>query len=360
MKVLVVALLMAAAATGAAARHLEADEYEAKFDTFVSRFDKTYASADERAAAFAIFMDNWDRVIELNEQHVNAGGEANVFGFSPFLDMHPDDFKSRHNFQLPAPEDRPQLPVFNATAYRLRGAAPLASSDWRQKGAVSPVKDQGQCGSCWAFSTTETVESANAVAGKGMHILAPQQVVDCDTTDSACNGGIPKQGLAYVSSAGGMMSESDYPYTSGSTQQPGQCQFDASKVVETIGDFESVSADEGSMVSAMDQNGPLSICIDASTWQYYQGGVLSNCGTQIDHAVQAVGYDTSSTVQVTGWWDDDGKKTDDKTDDSKPSSGGYWIVKNSWGASWGESGYIRLSYGSNTCGITSNVVYAKA
>lgn len=206
--------------------------------------------------------------------------------------------------------------------------------DWRQKGAVTPVKNQEQCGSCWAFSATESIESCNFVAGNKLDVLAPEQIVDCDTTCNGCQGGLPSSAFQYVMGAGGQEWSKDYPYTAGGGQA-GQCQFKKSDVAETIRGWSYATQEksETAMMDAMATKGPLSVCVDASAWQFYSGGVMqpSSCGTQLDHAVQAVGYTSQ-----------------------------YWIVRNSWGESWGEQGYIRLAYGQNTCGVAQLPTYCTA
>jgi len=209
------------------------------------------------------------------------------------------------------------------------------SFDWRQKNGLTAVKDQGQCGSCWAFSCTESIESAYMIKGGTGHSqvpLAPQQIVDCDDNDDGCNGGDLPTCFQYVQSAGGVEPESDYPYKA----RDETCRVDKSKVQDPITGFQYVipqgSTNEQTMASFLAANQPMSIIVDASSWSSYDSGVMTadQCGTNLDHAVQAVGYNGL-----------------DKN--------GYWIVRNSWGADWGENGFIRLQFGANTCSLTSEV-----
>jgi len=209
---------------------------------------------------------------------------------------------------------------------------------------VTAVKDQGQCGSCWAFSATEAVESAYILAGNTAVALSPQQTVDCDNkgSDQGCNGGDTVTAYAYMETVG-IEAEANYPYVSGGTGAAGTCAFNASEVVAKISGF--VYATPGCTDACPSQNedllaqnlystGPVSICVDASTWQTYVSGVLtaaSGCQsayTALDHCVELVGYGTDSSS---------GQK--------------FWSVRNSWNTSWGEQGYIRLLYGANTCGV---------
>jgi len=205
------------------------------------------------------------------------------------------------------------------------------SIDWNTLGVLTPIKNQGQCGSCWAFSATEQLESQFKQKYGSLKELAPQQVVSCDTTCAGCNGGNPIEAWGYVYGFGGQELSSDYPYTSGVTGQTGVCASKASDIVEDVGSTYSLIASQPSQESnmlAQIQASPMSVCVDATLWQTYQGGVItasSGCGTQIDHAVQATGYN---------------------------AEGNYWIVRNSWGESWGENGFVWVEYGSNVCGIT--------
>lgn len=194
------------------------------------------------------------------------------------------------------------------------------SVDWRTKNAVTPVKDQGGCGSCWAFATTETVESAVAVATGELHVLSPQELVNCVPNPNecggtgGCQGATEPLGFAYVAQAG-MTTEKTYPYT-GTT---GKCTYKNSTAVVGIKDFVHLPHnDYNSLMNAVATAGPVAVSVAAS-WFSYESGVFSgDCGTDIDHAVQLVGYgSTSSGVD-------------------------YWIIRNSWSASWGESGFIRI------------------
>jgi len=203
--------------------------------------------------------------------------------------------------------------------------------DVNKTGIVTPVKNQEQCGSCWAFSATETVESGFALAGGGLFVLAPQQIVDCDTTDQGCDGGFPWDAYKYVESAGGLEPETDYPYTA----KDGKCTFNKADVKATVANWtwvsKAASTELTTMLTYVYQSGPVSVGVDASSWQFYNGGVLQkNCGTEIDHAVQTTGFATINGVSA-------------------------WRVRNSWGADWGENGYIWVERGINLCAIATKV-----
>jgi C1A family cysteine protease len=160
------------------------------------------------------------------------------------------------------------------------------------------------------------------------YLLSPEQIVQCDSTSYGCDGGWTEHAYDYVKRAGGLELDSDYPYTSyqGVT---GTCKSDSSKYKVAVSGYTTLSG-ESAMANYVLSTGPLSVCLDAASWNTYKGGIMSSCGKRVDHCVQAVGVDTTS----------------------------YWKVRNSWGTSWGEGGYIRLSYGSNTCAITSDPTYA--
>jgi C1A family cysteine protease len=230
----------------------------------------------------------------------------------------------------------------------MRAAAP-AKLDWTEtSGAVSAVKDQGQCGSCWAFSATEGVESGVFMTdGKAPPALSPQQITSCDTTDGGCNGGDLPTAFTYVENAGGLDTESDYPYTS-SSGSTGSCKSHSNVV--TVTDYKYAvppcqggscsSQDEDGLKAALNSFGPLSVCVNAENFNSYYGGVVasgscSGAYNKLDHCVQLVGYDTTASTP-------------------------YWKVKNSWAADWGEAGYIRLPMGENACGIADEAMYVTA
>jgi len=210
--------------------------------------------------------------------------------------------------------------------------------DWRSKGAVTPVKNQGQCGSCWSFSATGSMEGQWMLAGNTLIGLSEEELVQCDHNgDEGCNGGIMDNAFEWVVSNKGIDSEANYPYTSGDGIT-GKCKTaKEKKVVATFTGHTDLPNDETAMGNWVYTNGPLSIAVDASSgWQSYTGGIVRNCfGTQLDHGVLIVGYD----------------------DNNSPP---YWIVKNSWAASWGENGYIRLEKGTNQCGLNQDPCSAVA
>jgi C1A family cysteine protease len=170
------------------------------------------------------------------------------------------------------------------------------------------------------------------------YILGPEQIIQCDKTSQGCNGGWTEHAYSYVKNAGGQETESAYPYTSyaGTT---GSCKVNTKDFVVKLSSYTTIvgnpttdtASAETNMASYVQSTGPLSVCLDASSWNSYTGGIMTTCGDSVDHCVQAVGVDAST--------------------------GGYWKVRNQWGTSWGESGFIRLAYGKNTCDITNDPTY---
>ena len=201
--------------------------------------------------------------------------------------------------------------------------------DWRGKGVMTPVKNQGQCGSCWSFSTTATLESAVAIAQKNLYSFSEQQLVDCCGAKGfqcqGCNGAWPEWAFNYINSAG-IVLESQYPYTA----RGGSCKdvsTTAKKFLNSAKPWSMLNGIE-SIKSALGSSGPVSICVDASNWSAYKSGVFKNCGTTtLNHAVTAIGYEADGT----------------------------WIVRNSWGTTWGEQGFIRLAAG-GTCGLDKHAL----
>eukprot|EP00742_Colponemidia_sp_Colp-10_P001728 GILJ01001850.1.p1 GENE.GILJ01001850.1~~GILJ01001850.1.p1 ORF type:complete len:349 (-),score=63.76 GILJ01001850.1:198-1214(-) len=307
----------------------EDDLQELLFQRWIQKHNKMYETRDEYLARFANFKRSVARVNLKNVQHQTLGGDA-VFGLTKFSDLSQEEFR-RTKLGFKRAAERSSVPVMEALP-----AATSSSIDWRKKGAVTPVKDQQQCGSCWAFSATEQIESNWALAGNSLVELSPQQIVSCDTTDGGCNGGDTITAFEYVEKAGGLDTDKVYPYKSGSGDS-GTCKFVKSGVVAKITGYKYVtqSKDEKQMEAALEQS-PLSVCVEADTWQDYSSGIIkSNCGTDLDHCVQVVGMNTESKVD-------------------------YWIVRNSWNTDWGQDGYIYIQRGKDLCGIADEVTIVTA
>jgi C1A family cysteine protease len=296
------------------------------WESFKKTHQRTYTTMEEETRRFAIFLENLKMADHRNAQELKAGGSAQ-HGVTRFSDLSQSEFESQF---LTADISKKSKDVAVAKIDRpVDTTAGLV--DWTGI-YTTPVKDQGYCGSCWAFSATEQIES-DAMRTLGItQVLSPEQITQCASAAYGCGGGWTEVAYGYVKSNGGLATDASYPYTSyqGVT---GVCKDSSATPVLTITGFTTISG-ESAMASYVQSTGPLSVCLDANTWNSYTGGIMSVCGQSVDHCVQAVGVDAST--------------------------GGYWKVRNSWGTSWGESGYIRLAYGQNTCDITNDPTYVVA
>jgi len=307
------------------------NQFQSYFVSFVKQYNKQYPT-DEFFARYSIFKANHNKIAQHNAEHA-AGQHTFTMAVNEFADMTFTEFHTKMTGFVP--RDNAVHRAANSDGPHLDVTAPMASVDWRTKNAVTDVKNQQQCGSCWAFSTTGSTEGAHAIKTGKLVSLSEQQLVDCSAAqgNNGCNGGLMDQGFQYIISNKGVTTEDAYPYTAAQ----GDCKPDQ-KSAATLSSFVNVAQnDEKDLMKAVNI-GPVSIAIEADQqcFQFYSGGVLSDssCGTQLDHGVLVVGYGTDAT-----------------------SNQDYWIVKNSWGATWGESGYIRLVRGSNECGVAAMASY---
>ena len=266
----------------------------------------------------------------------NAGNHSWTMAVNKFADLTPEEFKARYVGGL----NKPKKNSLRKAAYGpFNVTANPSSVDWTTKGAVTPVKNQEQCGSCWAFSTTGSVEGAWFLSKGNLVSLSEQQLVDCSTAEGnqGCNGGLMDDAFQYIIDNKGITTEAAYPYTA---TGPNTCEAKGKPVAATLSGFKDVAANSETALETAIVQQPVSVAVEAdqSVFQFYSGGVMdSTCGTQLDHGVLAVGYGT-----------DTGKE--------------YYKVKNSWGADWGEKGYIRLGRGakfnpSGQCGIQMMASY---
>lgn len=318
--------LAGANAAGLFSEDLKVQQYS--FEQFKMEYGRNYASADEEKTRFGHFISNLKIIDERNQAETGSA----VHGITKFTDLSQEEFKSMF---LTAKSSAASTSSLRSIVEHVEAPVNATSSlvDWSGV-YTTPVKDQGYCGSCWAFSATEQLESdAMRVLGTN-YILSSEQTNQCTPYrfGGGCNGGLTETAYDYFRTGGGLNQDSDYPYTASTyAGKTGDCTVDTKKDVLAITGYTTIKG-ESNMASYMQTTGPLSVCVAAEVWNSYRNGILETCPGGVDHCVQAVGVDTSAV-------------------------GGYWKVRNSWGTGWGESGYIRLAYGSNTCKITDDPTY---
>jgi C1A family cysteine protease len=306
----------------------DTDEWK-QFNHFQERFNKRYETIQDLELRFDIFRSNLRKIILHNLDHT----QNFTMGVNQFTDLTPEEFKGSFVGGM-----RPETLVgsYGCKSFSSTASGAPTSVDWRLKGAVTSVKDQGQCGSCWTFSSTGAIEGSWAISTGKLVDLSEQQLVDCATGISygshGCNGGQMDGAFKYVIDHG-QCSASSYSYTSGTTLTSGTCKS-CTPVAKITSCSDVKPNDQISLKGAVSQQ-PVSIAIEADTryFQSYAGGILTStsCGTSLDHGVLIVGYGNQNGQD-------------------------YWLVKNSWGTTWGEQGYVKIARSSSTndpgiCGI---------
>ena len=277
-----------------------------------------------------VYTSNAQAVKYMNIHSSDVGGAS--YGLNKFAGESPYEFANRLmltpnmtlHYNIPVYKDLPtdDLP---------------ASFDWREKGAVTKVKNQEQCGSCWAFSTTGDIEGTWFLSGHNLTSLSEQDLVDCDKNgDHGCNGGLPSQAMQYVINVGGIESEKAYPYEGMDERCKYSSKVPSSKVASKISNYTRVSTDEDQIAAFLVKNGPLSIGINAQWMQFYNSGISNPkvCNpAALDHGVLIVGFGVEKGTK-------------------------FWVIKNSWGEDWGEDGYYRIIRGVGKCGLNTMVVHS--
>ncbi|GFR40260.1 hypothetical protein Agub_g832 [Astrephomene gubernaculifera] len=299
------------------------------FNLWVKRHAKPYLpDTEEFRTRFAVWLDNLQYILSYN-----ARTTSHWLHLNHLADLTTEEYQSRLGFdnQARLASNRLKSSTFMYSDVDADTLPP--DVDWRKKGAVAEVKNQGQCGSCWAFSTTGSVEGINAIVTGELVALSEQELIDCDTSqDKGCSGGLMDYAYTWIIKNKGIDTEDDYPYTA----LDGSCISEKkNRRVVTIDSYEDVPENDEVALKKAVAHQPVAVAIeaDAKSFQLYGGGVYDDatCGTSLNHGVLVVGYGRD------------------------PKAGTYWIVKNSWGPEWGDAGYIRLKMGvtdkEGLCGI---------
>jgi len=324
MKTIIILVILAAVALSLHVpthfTHTHEDPAMDVFENWMSKFNKVYETPEEAEYRFDVFKKNLEIV-----KWMQMSDDSAVYGPTQFADLTVEEFSDYYlNFKIsymPTDAERQY--------YEPRNDLP-DSFDWREYGAVTPARSQGMCGSCWAFSAVGNLEGLYKKKTGNIIDLSTQQLVDCDTQSQGCNGGFMDWAFQYIKEAGGLQSEESYPYEG----MDNQCRFDASKKVLEVTGWTFMAKDENSIQVGLVDHAPMAIALNASFLQFYFFGIFDPiwCPTSLNHGVTLVGYG----------------------DAKKP----FWILKNSWGASWGEDGYFRMVRGKGKCGIDQYCVTA--
>ncbi|XP_071956336.1 procathepsin L-like [Antedon mediterranea] len=301
-----------------------------EWEMFKRTFDKAY-TPEEEVYRRSVFEDN-QKFIQKHNAEYAKGLHTHTVATNKFADLTNAEFVSFFNGYLRVNKTR------GSTYLEPSNFEAPTEVDWTKKGFVTPVKNQEQCGSCWAFSTTGSLEGQHFKKYNKLVSLSEQQLVDCSHSfgNDGCEGGLMDNAFKYIKANGGIESEESYSYTA----EDGKCKFDASLVVATDTGYTDVeSGSEQKLKSAVATVGPISVAMDAShqSFQLYHQGVYSEPGcssTRLDHGVLAVGYG------------EDGE-----------SGKSYWLIKNSWGTTWGMEGYFKITRKGNMCGIATQASY---
>ena len=285
---------------------------ENQFQDFLASYRVGYGTTEEYSYRLGVFASNLEMIEELNKANPQA-----TFAVNEFADRTPEEMKQRMGLIVPASRNTYGTYV-----------APKDGEDFDWTNLWDEVKNQGSCGSCWAFSATAAFEARYELAKGHKHadiLFAEQELVDCEPQSNGCNGGFMDYAFEYLEKKG-FCTEQQYPYTA----RDGSCQVSKCSAGPTDKSYTDIPAKNEDALLKELANGPISVAVDASTWSFYSGGIMSSCGTGLNHGVTLVAS----------------------------NHGEKWVkIRNSWGGSWGEKGHIRLAMGQDTCGYADVASY---
>jgi cathepsin F len=316
-----------------------------RYKEFMKEFDKKYASDEEMNNRFEVFKKNFLAAKVVDEDYKNKEyAESLSYGTTQFMDLTPEEFEERYLSlkisDLPTDaekyfKDDAQAESEFLSNRNLQTTQEVPDNwDWREHGAISPIKHQGTCGSCWAFTSISNIESQYFLKYGKLMTFSEQQMVDCDYSNSGCLGGIPHNAFNYAMKYG-LIPSLNYPYIGFRSY----CRYNSNYAVARVTGYRSAGTyDEEKIKEMLYKVGPLAITINARTLQYYRGGILDipyqYCPYAPNHGVNIVGYGVTTLGQK------------------------YWIIRNTWGTTWGEQGYFRIARGKGLCGINQYVFSA--
>ncbi|KAG5674436.1 hypothetical protein PVAND_004407 [Polypedilum vanderplanki] len=301
---------------------------EILFNNFITKYNRKYANELEHKMRMRIFKKNLHKIEMLNKHEQGTA----KYGITEFADLTEKEYLHKTGLRV---RERHENELENPIAHIPEVEDLPTEFDWRDKSAVTSVKNQGNCGSCWSFSVTGNIEGLHAIKTGKLEAYSEQELLDCDTTDNACNGGYMDDAFKAIEKIGGLELEDEYPYQA---RKQKKCLFNATMShVKVKGVVDLPKGDEIAMQKFLVSTGPISIGINANAMQFYRGGVSHPwkvlCRkSNLDHGVLIVGY---------------GIKEYPMFNKTLP----YWTIKNSWGPKWGEQGYYRVYRGDNSCGV---------
>ncbi|KAK4858006.1 hypothetical protein QYF36_019974 [Acer negundo] len=324
-------VLVTLASHQATSRTLDVDFIAQKHEQWIAQLGRTYLDSAEKERRFQIFKKNYDYIEKFNA----AGNNTYKLGINAFSDLTNEEFLASHTGLKMPPN--PRLSNTTASYDSYDNPTEVADSiDWREKGAVSEIQYQGSCGCCWAFSAVSAIEGIIQIKTNTLLKLSEQQLVDCVSGNNGCQGGFMDTAFEYIKQNGGLAAESNYPYKG----QDGICDQQTETAAQITG-FEVVTRnDEQALQIAVSQQ-PVSVIIAAGgDFQNYISGIFQGyCGESLNHAVTIVGYGNENGMD-------------------------YWLIKNSWGQTWGENGYMKILRGSSNsegqCGIATHPSFPTA